>query len=439
MKLPKRIIKLVDAIKTSFWFTPLLMVFLSVSMALFLASADATMYASNSTWYSQLSTLDHETLKTLLSTIATSMITVTSIAFSITIVVLTLASSQFGPRLIRNFMNDPGTQFVLGTFVSNFSYCVVLMYAMSLESNQGVTFRLSVLWCLLATGFSVLMLIYFIHHVALSIRADHVINDVSCSIDSAIEQLKGNDESTVCKTDEGNEPFDDAPITFEVKAPSNGYLQVVDQEWLFEKAHSHDIRITLAKRPGDLIIKGITLAEVAAKKPVAEEIQQELYKGMIVGSQRTPIQDPEYAVHQLVEIAVRALSPGINDPYTAITCVDKLTSLLCEIAQIHIDPQQWQDNEGVTRLRCCPHTFIGIARSAFDQIRQYGITSVAVTIRLLEGMNNLLTLAKSEEVNEFVLEQLNAINKLYASQPFSGVDHDDFQKLVTTLQTKLNS
>lgn len=443
MKLSNRLIKTIDAVKTSFWFIPVLMVILSVFVAWVLVHVDGVMHSKNASWYNALSALDHETVQTLLSTVAASMITVTSIAFSITIVVLTLASSQFGPRLIRNFMNDPGTQFVLGTFISNFSYCVILLYAMSLASNQDIGFRLGVLWCLASTAFCVLVLIFFIHHVALSIRADHVVNDVYCEIDHTIGQLKGED-STGHKTalqESERTPAKVQPAFTElsfISATENGYLQVVNRDSLFKQAVEQGLFIKLKKRPGNLIIEGMILAEIRSNHSLSSQDEHDLTESMVIGSQRTPIQDPEYAIHQLVEVAVRALSPGVNDPYTAITCVDKLTTILCQIAQIDIDQQISCDDNGVRRLEGCPHSFAGLASTAYDQIRQYGISSVAVTIRLIEGLTHLVELRSGSATRQFAQEQLDAIKRLHALQPYQGVDLNDFQCCVESLELSLH-
>ncbi|WP_342805387.1 DUF2254 domain-containing protein [Alteromonas sp. M12] len=433
MKNLARLDKLFDSIKTSFWFVPLLMVVTSITSAWLMVWIDHAQAWGALDWLPFLYQTDQSTLLSLLNTIAASMITVTSIAFSITIVTLTLASSQFGPRLIRNFMDDRGTQVVLGTFISIFSYCVVLIYSMSLDSNQGIKMGLAIIWCLLATLFSVIVLIYFIHHVARSIQADNVINELCEEINHAIEPLFCNEQTSVLQ----NKADSSFSYTLSVKAKQSGYLQLLSNDKLLDVATKHDVLIELNWRPGDLINQSTELASVKSLTPITSDLNNAVNECCVIGSNRTPIQDPEYAIHQMVEIAVRALSPGVNDPYTAITCVDKLCLVLCNLSNQKLHAGQYFDQSGRLRLSRKPYDFVGLANSAFDQIRQYAVGSVAVTIRLLESLERIALVSDKIDVHRVIQRQLHAIEQGKESAQYTEKDTKDFVKIAQNVKTLL--
>ncbi|GAC16716.1 DUF2254 domain-containing protein [Aliiglaciecola lipolytica] len=425
--------KLFDSIKTSFWFIPILMVVTSIVSAWLMVWIDHAQAWGRLDWLKFLYQTDQDTLLSLVNTIAASMITVTSIAFSITIVTLTLASSQFGPRLIRNFMDDRGTQLVLGTFISNFSYCVVLIYCMSLDSNQGIKMGLSIIWCLLATLCSVFILIYFIHHVARSIQADNVINEICHEINRSVEPLYFSEQAS--STQNSLEGHFVHSLSIETK--HSGYLQVLSCQTLCQLAQTHDMLVEFHWRPGDLINKHAELAVLKSHKPIADDLQNEINQCCVIGSIRTPIQDPEYAIHQMVEIAVRALSTGVNDPYTAITCVDKLCLVLCDLATHKLHQGLHYDGNGVLRLKRRPYDFSGLANSAFDQIRQYAQDSVAVTIRLLESLHRIAIATDKTDIHHVLREQLKAIQEIKQKAQYTVKDSQDFDKSVHKLEREL--
>ncbi|GAB2687092.1 DUF2254 domain-containing protein [Aliiglaciecola aliphaticivorans] len=427
--------KLFDSIKTSFWFVPLLMVVTSISSAWLMVWIDHAQAWGKLDWLPFLYETEQSTLLSLLNTIGASMITVTSIAFSITIVTLTLASSQFGPRLIRNFMDDRGTQVVLGTFISIFSYCVVLIYSMSLDSNQGIKMGLAIIWCLLATLFSVIVLIYFIHHVSRSIQADNVIKELCDEINHAIEPLLCGELSTNLSA----ETRRNFSYTLTIYAEQSGYLQLLSNDKLLDIASEHDLFIEFHWRPGHLINKDAKLATLNSLKPIEDSLTKVINQCCVIGSNRTPIQDPEYAIHQMVEIAVRALSPGVNDPYTAITCIDKLCMVLCNIAQQDLHSGKYYDQHGILRLSRNPYDFEGLANSAFDQIRQYSVSSVAVSIRLLESLFRIASITDKSDIYLVIHRQLQAIEQGKLHVQYTDKDTEDFIQSALKVKNQLKT
>jgi uncharacterized membrane protein len=361
------------------------------------------------------------------------MITVAGVAFSITIVALTLASSQFGPRLLRNFMLDTGNQIVLGVFISTFVYCLLVLRSVNSIEEHFFVPRISVTFAMALALVSVGVLIYFIHHISTSIHADRVIAVVYRDLSEHIrrlfpEELKyeienGEDDRDVSQPAEAR-----YPQVRSVAASQSGYLQSVDNDSLLRIASENGFLIHLQNRPGEFVVEGSTLAKVMSVEHFNEDLAEQIVQSFTVGSQRTPVQDAEFAIHQLVEVALRALSPGINDPFTVITCIDHLGSVLCRLTDRAFPlPSRYDDNSKL-RIIAKPLTFEGVTNAAFDQIRQYGRTSVAVTIRLLETLKMIAVHTRTLEQRKAVLRQADMIIRESQESIRERNDRDDVQE-----------
>ena len=417
---------LIEKTQSSFWFVPSLMILFSFLLAAVTLYIDLTYSQENKGAISFLYATNVEAVRSLLATIAGAMITVTSIAFSITIVALTLASSQFGPRLMRNFMMDKGTQIVLGTFISTFLFCIVIFCALSFKAPYAFEPGVTIAVAILMTCFSVCTLVYFIHHVAMSIQADVVIDDVYC-------ELQGNIAKLFPALSKEKSPQPDSLFTqrkdknreISVYAPFSGYLQLIDKKSLLTLAEQSHCVIELHFSAGDFIVENTIIATVHLSNKTesgsSDAISKSIIGHTVYGSCRTPVQDPEFAVHQLVEIALRALSPGINDPYTAITCIDKLNAVLCRLTT-KVFPETEVLIDGVVRLICKSLTFTDIATAAFDQIRQQSVNNLAVTIKMLDALHVLSGQTTTDEQHNFVLTQTEMISQQQAKECMS--DHD---------------
>jgi uncharacterized membrane protein len=416
---------IIEKARTSFWFVPSVMLFSSIILASCAVYIDAFYMQSIELKIPLIYGTDIDAMRSLLATIAGAMITVTSIAFSITIVALTLASSQFGPRLLRNFMMDTGTQVVLGSFISNFLYCILVFCAISFQEPYTFKPGLTVIIAVIMTCVSVGVLIYFIHHVAKSIQADVVIDDVYQELQNGIENLFPSVQQQQ-EFETGDEAVDSGvtPRTHKVNvlAKCSGYVQTIDHKELLTLATKSEVLIECKFGPGDFVVQDSVIAIVHSDNVVDEKVTKQTSDRVVLGACRTPVQDPEFAIHQLVEIALRALSPGINDPYSAITCIDKLNSVLCGLTKRVFPVTQHYDQAGMLRVFCKVLTFKNIATAAFDQIRQEANSNVAVTIRLLESLHNLMAFAQSEEQKCFVIRQTKIIEEQQSKQALAEDD-----------------
>jgi uncharacterized membrane protein len=325
----------------------------------------------------------------VMGVVAGSMITIAGVVFSMTLVTLSLASAQLGPRLLRNFMRDSTTQVVLGTFIATFLYCLIVLR--TIRRGGEVTFvpHLSVSLGVLLAVVSVGVFIYFIHHVSVSIQANEIAARIGAELNEGINRLfpeqigRGASEIPVGPPDPGFlEVFDREARP--IGAYADGYLQFIDAQALFEIAEEEDLIVRLEQRPGNYVVASCPLVLIWPGSRVTNRLTERLHPLFVLAHQRTSGQDLEFGVNQLVEIAVRALSPGTNDPFTAITCVDRLGSALCRLASRDMPSPYRHDCQNQLRVIASADTFPAFVNAAFNQIRQYGRSSAAVTIRLLE-------------------------------------------------------
>lgn len=429
--------------RSSFWFIPTLMVFVAITLSIGLVGIDRALKSDYISFFGFLYSVSPEGARSILSTIAASMITVAGVTFSITIVVLSLASSQFGPRLLRNFMQDRTIQFVLGTFVSSFIYCLIVLRSVQIIGANVFVPNFSVTFAVILALLNVGVLIYFIHHIATSIQADEVIAETSNELISNIERIFKSDQdlenkSPIVDQQQDNQAYNKYNYTHYITARRNGYLQAVDRKKLLETASDNDCLIHLLLKPGQFVVADGRLAIISSKDIFDVGLTGSISNSFIIGSLRTPEQDIEFSIHQLVEVAIRSLSPGINDPYTAIACIDQLGSALCNLAKRNFPSSYCYDDKDQLRLRLKPLTYSGILNASFDQIRQYGSASVAVTIRLLEMLTLIAEQTRHSEQRGAIHRQANMILRGSQNSISEQNDRDDVQERYDLLLSVLN-
>lgn len=311
----------------------------------------------------------------VLGVLASATIGVAGTTFSITVVALTLASNQMGPRLLRSFTSDAGNQYALGALVATFAFSLVALR--SVHEGDGGAFvpQLAVSVGLLMGFGCIGVLIWFLHHVAASISVDRVVALVAAELDQALDKACGDG------TDPGAAPGP-APDAAPLRAPGSGYLRVLDDASLADWAARCGAVLHLDMRAGGFVLPGSVVGRVSPPG-MREEAQAALAEAMVLGQSRSVEQDLEYAVRQLVEIALRALSPGINDPFTAIGVLDRLGATLAGLAGRAL-PDGVFLRDGTVRLVRPATDYAGLADAMFHMLRQGAAEQPAVMIRMLE-------------------------------------------------------
>ena len=414
-----------EQLSGSFWFLPSVMVLIAILASQATTNFDQTNIPSSSPVLSWLYSGSPDGARSVLSTISGSMISVAGVTFSITMVTLSLASSQLGPRLLSNFMRDRGNQIVLGTFISNFIYCLLVLR--SVRSSDEISFvpHLSLSIAIVMAIISLGVLIYFFHHVSTMIQAQNLIANIGKELQSSVDRLL-SPQTKNSRYERELRESDDIPSEFEGKqlyitSPESGYLQAIDYETLLEITENNDLILKLLYRPGDFIAKGSDIIAIYPDKGL-EDIENKVHDALVFGTSRLRIQDIEFSIDQLVEIAVRALSPGINDPFTAIACLDQLGTTLSYIAENRIPSGYYYDSKGNLRIISNAVTFDGIIDAAFNQIRQYAKSDVAVTIRLLEVIAIIIARCSSDARRQILLQHAEMIKR--GSEKFIPEEND---------------
>ncbi|TCT03993.1 DUF2254 domain-containing protein [Aquabacter spiritensis] len=369
-----RIRKLFNDLGETFWVVPGLAVAAGILLALGLVHVDRTDSLTDGLRKTWLYDGGGTGARTLLGAIASSAIGVAGTVFSITIAALSLAAGQMGPRLLRNFTRDRGNQLTLGIFLGTFAYALMVLRSIRTQDEGEFVPHLALSAGLFLAMICVATLVYFVAHIASRINVDTVIDLVGEDLRAAIQRLT---------TKEPQPEAPDASIWSDgqvVCDPRRGYLQELDTDGLADWAAERDAQILLLVRPGDHVFPGSPIAVVT---PETEGAQEAVRAATALGSKRMSSADLEFAVRQLVEVAVRALSPGINDPYTALSVLDRLGAALCDIGPFHL-------RSGVVMRQGKPVLVVrnvdydGLADSMFHLIRQNARGSATVLVRQLE-------------------------------------------------------
>jgi uncharacterized membrane protein len=362
-----RPLKLLEAVRASYWFIPGVMAVAALILGATLVYTDAVI---GSGWLDKIAVYQSNKpagAREVLATIAGSSITVAGTVFSVTIVAISFAAGQYGPRLLTNFMADRGNQVTLGTFAATFLYCLEVLRTIRGGEDSAFVPDLAVSIALVLAVASILVLIYFIHHVPSSIHVNTVVAHVGCSLLAGIEDrfprhLGGAGGEPARTPAEAPAPLDSAAI---------GYVQSVSEEMLMEVASRRDLLVRMRSQPGDFVRPGRPIADVWPAERVDDATRAELLKAFAVGDRRSPAQDLNFLADELVEIATRALSAGVNDPTTAITCLEWLAAAAAKIGGRDEPDRCRVDKGGKLRVIAEPATFATFVSRVFGGLRQY--------------------------------------------------------------------
>jgi uncharacterized membrane protein len=404
-----------EALRTTFWLVPAVLVVAAGFLFALTFEIDLAAYHHHLTLPFWMRMGNADASRQVLIAIAAAVITVVGVVFSITILALTLASQQFGPRMMRNFVRDVGNQVTLGIFVATFVYSVLVLGSIASDPRGQFVPHLSTTVAEALLIVDIAVLIYFIHHIAKSIQLPEVIagiaRDLTRAIDAEFPDRKA-DGPAPAVVDVGKSVPELLELIDErggaVPANTSGYLQFVGYAQLVDIAARMDAVIRLDHRPGHFLVAGRTVATVWPQG-AANHVGLAIAKAHVTGPHRTLIQDPVFAIDQLVEIAIRALSPAVNDTFTALTCIDWLSAGLSRISGRTLSEGVYRDRFGRVRLIESDPSYARMVNRAFDKVRQSARGMPAVLIRLMDSLSSIMQEATSEEQRRILARQAEMI------------------------------
>ena len=410
-----RLSQLFNDARSSFWFVPSLAVLYGIAAALALTEADAVWGDRWLALWPRLFGVGAEGARQMLSTLAGSMMSLMGITFSMTLVALVLASSQYTSRILRNFMGSRPTQITLGVFAGIFIYCLIVLRSIR-SGDPGFVPSAAVSFAFVLALAGVVVLIFFIHHIASSIQAVSIIASVAqetnAAVDRVFPQMQGREPGgTEDAMDEQVLASLDERTWYPVPAQVSGYIQGVNEDAILDLARNHRTIVRMERGVGAFAVEGAVLASLALTYPPDQETIAALNRAHRISRHRTIEWDPAFGVRQIVDIALKALSPGVNDTSTAVMCVDYLTAILARLSGRRYPPSHRYEGAALRVIASVP-TFEALLAEAFDQIRGSAEGNVAIIARMLGAIDALASLTVNPSYRRALDEQLQWIAEL---------------------------
>ncbi|QJW91533.1 DUF2254 domain-containing protein [Spirosoma taeanense] len=424
----------------SLWFVPGLMVLGAFGLAYGLIEFDLRTSFNGAKRFPLLFGAGAEGSRSMLTAIASSMLTVAALAFSLTLSTITQVSSQYSPRVLRNFMGDRNNQVVIGYFVGVFAYCLLVLGTIRGTDEQKFVPSTAVLAGLLLALGGVAALIFFIHHIAESLQTGTIAEHISRETIKAIDDLFPEELG-----ESADEPVEQEAIWQKktgqagwqpVLSTQSGYVQSIDSDGLLQWAVEHQALLRVEQQVGAFVGEKAILFSVRPDKERAEFSEKDkfnaLKKRIVIGRHRSIDQDVAFGIQQLVDIALKALSPGINDTTTAIMAVDYLSAILERLAK-RTFPDPLRTDDGQQRILVRAADFEAYSRLAFDLIRINAKGNHAVILRLLRALALVSNHTRSDNRKPTIRKQVYLLMD-YADQTLAT----DYEKqLVRNLYNEL--
>ena len=412
-----RLLELRENLRTSVWFIPLVFCLACLALAVVLHWLERDL----DLLFPQLNmfAMSVNSARNVLGVIAGSVLSVGGVVFSVTMVALTLTSGQYGPKILRQFLSDANSKVSLGMFLGTSLYCLVIMASYGDTDRPSITVIAALLLVVIAlAGF-----IRFIHGTATDLQADQIIERIGSELSQSLrelsssESLRGRSQDTLRwrRRARGLRPV-------LIAASSGGYVQTIDYAAVVQWCTERNCVAQLRVRAGDFLLHGTCLIKLYGCQGELDDSDLDPLRAHIrTGPMRTPVQDPEYPITQLNQLAARALSPGINDPGTAITCIDWYSMALARIVDRELPGKVFLDEEEGAVLLVRFSDFAGIAKAFYAPARQFARDNIPVLIALLESLIRLASLTARADR----LQQLGEEARLISVTTEQG-DHLDY-------------
>lgn len=425
--LKTKFFNLYEKIKSSLWIIPLLMGFFSFCLAIIFIEIDkrfveASFIADIRIIFSG----DAPTAVAILTVLVSSTATIVSLIISMTMVTFTLTSSEYGPRLLRNFISDRTNQIFIGFFISAFVYSITIVTHISSSDGSFFVPKLSVTFAILLSIVSIVVLMFFVNHIAESLRVESIVKNVSSELFVVMKRV-------FCSEDfvEATNHDDSSNIKFDYYCKSNasGYIQNINFQNLAEIAKKSSCVFKLLCRPGHFIHKDEAIISSTIK--LEDELISSIQRSIDLGTFKTASQDVEYSIDQLVEIALVALSPGVNKTFTAIACIDRLCEAIAEATVLNIS-SKYIEIDGELTLIKYPLEFSDFVKASLDKIRQN--SNIATSIHMINSLSSIISIAHDVNKKNFLITYSQRIYENIDRSNLHTSDIEDLEKSFKSCQ-----
>lgn len=434
-------------LRASLWFIPGLMLICSIVAALGLIEVDTHIKSEWLIQFPRIFGLGADGSRGMLTAIASSMLTVVALTFALTLNAMTQASGQFTPRIFRNFMRDRPNQFFLGYFVSVFTYCLLVLRTIRGGDELKFVPSLAVFVGLLLAIGGVIALIFFIHHIADSLQITTIIDKIVAETIEAVKYKFPTEMGVQAGSEEQDYVWQAGEDQKWVKIPArrNGYIQSVDTDGLLEFAESKRLILRMERGIGSFVGRGSKLVSLTSDLATEalhfvpdEATTSEINDFFGIDRHRTIEQDIGFGIRQLVDIALKALSPGVNDTTTAINCIDQLSAIVGEIARRDLPSRLRSGKDGSFVIARAPD-FQQYVETAFDQIRTGGKANIAIFIRLIEAIEYVWECTEVESRRAVLIRQIELIGKFAGQTLETDYEQEKFQSAATKALRTISS
>jgi uncharacterized membrane protein len=403
-----------DRLKVSFWFAPLVMSVAAILLAWVMYWVDV--HIPNAWLQNNRLVLTGSVaeLRNTLITIATTTLATAGVVFTLLTLPLSTVAAQYGSRLLRVFLGDRITQLVLGMFVATFVYCISAATSIPAARIQFEAPQLTATVGLLLMMATFASLILLVQHISTMLQAPNIAAAAGAEL---LEVVRAEIPDEISSGDSHKPSSQEAPDALvetggsPVRVRGTGYIQYIDPEYMLTLVQERDLVIRLLHKPGHFVSRGEVVALVWPAERFDKQLEEQIGHAFQIGHQRTPTQDVEYAVNQLVEMAVRAMSPAINDPFTAMTCLDYVGNGLALFIRQGEKGSHYYDRHGRLRLVLEPVTFDALLSASFDMLRHASCDNASVLLHMLTVIETISQEAKSPEAREQLLRHVKLIQE----------------------------
>jgi uncharacterized membrane protein len=382
--------------------------------------------------------------RAILGAVLGAVSTVLALIFSVSLLVFSMASSQLGPRMMSYFMRNRTMQVTLGLFLATFLHSFVTFIITGERGGEVFVPQITVLCSVALVLVSFGYLVIYNNRVAQAIQTNDALPRIVENLHVAISELETMRRNTSAPPpeEEGEEVglLKDRCISEGrlVVANTSGYIQRINYRRLVRIAESHGIIVYFPITAGEFILEAEPLAYILPASQ-REDLPESIQASVDIGQLRTLEQDIEFAFAQLLEIAIRALSPAINDTYTALSCIDWLSDAFRMLSALPRTDGTWRTRDGTIRLIRRRVRVPQLVRTAFDMIREAGATSPAVATRLLQTFSRLAPIANTDDERAALLVQVEAVWQAASRNPEVSLDHATIAAAYHEAQSRLSA